>query len=252
MPRFSLILFSSWMATSPATRVEWQPRQHRRRCRHRALEQLRRRRSGGEQLLARYGSVGSVVHARGFTGYESRTVNAVFAVGDERLTTTTTVRGGAFDLDFLFAITDCNLGANSYAGGAFTIDVDGDGTCDPTVDRVFVWGASGGPPGTCRPIDVTPQSPACNLSTYGGNSDALAAAQAVCPAVGSCLALCSPPTSGAGGAPALCGGGAAGAPEGAGAPARRRRLWFPTRPYPLRPRAAVSATASGPQSRARG
>jgi hypothetical protein len=58
------------------------------------------------------------------------------------------VRSGAFDLDFLFPSTACNLGAPTFAGGAFFIDADGDSSCDPANDFVFAWGATGGPAGT--------------------------------------------------------------------------------------------------------
>jgi hypothetical protein len=145
----------------------------------------------GNKCTQRTASVGSVVHARGLSSLEGRVVKAAFtlAFGSEVKTTTTVVSGGAFDLDFLFASTACNLGASFFGAGAFYIDADADGACDPAVDRMFVWGAWGGPGGTCSEIEFTPQSPACKLG-YSTSGPALTAAQTICPAVGSCFAFC--------------------------------------------------------------
>jgi hypothetical protein len=158
-------------------------------------------------------AVGSVVHATGFGAYESRAVRAAFtqSVGaGPTISRTTRVSQGAFDVDVLFANDGCNLGATSFAGGALYIDANGDGRCDPAVDFLFVWVATGGPPGTCNPVDLTPTSEHCSLGSYR-NDLALAAAQAVCPAVGSCLGICGAGNTGAGGSsPGLCADGGAG------------------------------------------
>jgi hypothetical protein len=151
-------------------------------------------------------SVGSVVQARGLSSLEGRVVRAAFSGGKR---TTTVVSGGAFDLDFLLFNGGCNLGASSFAAGAFYIDADNDGACDPAVDRIFVWGASGGPPGTCATIQFTPQSPPCQSLYYGTSAPALSVAQSICPAVGSCLSFCGPLNEGAGGTPGVCADGGA-------------------------------------------
>jgi len=170
-------------------------------------------------------SVGTVVHAQSFTAYEGRMVKAAFTEGGEVRTATTSVTNGAFDLDFLFASMTCNLGADTAAGGALYIDVDGNSSCNPTTDFVFVWGARGGPAGTCRPIALTPQSAKCDsLTSFFPRSDepALSAAQAVCPAVGNCLDFCEPQTQGTGGSTSVyCPTGGTGGRGGQGGGGRQ-------------------------------
>jgi hypothetical protein len=164
-------------------------------------------------------SVGTVVHAQGFTAYDGRAVKAAFTRGGggEIRTAETLVQNGVFNLDFLFATTTCNLGGNSTAGGALYIDIDGNSTCNPAADFVFVWGATGGPPGTCFPVTLTPQSEQCASLDFPGTADAaLTAAQSVCPAVGNCLDFCGPRTGTGGSSQVFCPTGGTGGRGGQG------------------------------------
>lgn len=152
-------------------------------------------------------SVGSVLSASGFDDFEGKPVHAAFTRSQQTRTATTSVQAGRFDLDFLFASYSCNLGAGSRASAALYIDVDANGSCNPEVDSLYLWGALGGPAGTCRTLELTPESPRC-ASDYGDavgpDRELLAAAQAACPAVGDCLQACGTAPNDAGGASAAC------------------------------------------------
>jgi hypothetical protein len=156
-------------------------------------------------------SVGSIVFGGGFDAYEGRTVSAAFGP----LTRATTIRNGSFGFDFLLATTTCNLGGGPSVGGALFIDANGDGACDLADDLVFAWVGRGGPSGTCDSTTFTPTGPRCTLA-YPGDTSALAAAQAVCPAVGSCFDFCGPQNTGTGGFASICSTGGSGGSSGAG------------------------------------
>lgn len=153
-------------------------------------------------------SLGTIVHARGFTEYEGRAVKAAVVVRPvDNRTIDSSVANGAFDLDVFFPDNRCSVG--NVAGGVLFIDADGNGTCDPATDFVYFWRALSGPgSGTCNVIDLTPLSPRC--VSYGeGDAQLLEAAQMVCPAVDSCLVFC-PSSTGTGGSNMTCPAGGAG------------------------------------------
>jgi hypothetical protein len=148
-------------------------------------------------------AVGSVVKGSAFGAMVGAPVHAAFTWGGGMVVTdATTVAGdGTFAFDLLLAIGECDIaGAAIHAGGALFVDVDANGVCDPATDVVFVWTAKGGNGGTCAPVPVMPGA-ACSV-TAAGAMLALTAAQAVCPAIGGCLAGCT--ALGAGGAAGLC------------------------------------------------
>jgi hypothetical protein len=108
---------------------------------------------------------------------------------------TDALEGGGFSFNFFFPSEACNLGAGITGGGALYIDVDGDGECNPAEDEIFVWTASGGPPGTNFLVPLSPNSGRCQVLHYGAAAQALAAAQQLCPRVGDCLSFCGAPPS---------------------------------------------------------
>jgi hypothetical protein len=81
------------------------------------------------------------------------------------------------------------------------VDVNGDGTCDPTLDLIYVWTASGGPAGTCALKTLTPSSQQCMATNL--HDVELLAVQTVCPAL-TCSPVCAL-NLGGGSAPSICG-----------------------------------------------
>ena len=154
-------------------------------------------------------AVGTIVHGTVFDVYEGAPVVAAFVEGGQVWqTATTSVNGGRFDLDLYIWGSCAIVGQKLTAGGAAFVDVDGDAVCDPGKDVVFVWPTVSSMDGTCGLLALTPASPRCSFSTTSG-SDELAAAKAVCPAIGACLGFCGTGGQGAGGASVTCTGGGA-------------------------------------------
>jgi hypothetical protein len=145
-------------------------------------------------------SVTSSVRARGFSAYEGRPVKAIFLYSGTTKAPMqeTFVGGGGFDLDFPADYAMCADRAFMNGAGAITIDVDGDGVCNPAVDYVYAWSALGAAGPTCATLDLTPATPNCLGASGAVDFKFIEATTTVCPANDGCYACPGPsPDAGA-------------------------------------------------------